>query len=55
MTCDGTTTNISMFEGLGCSFGGRYDTMKTTVKHPAEEYDVSTILDPCHMLTLARN
>ena len=55
VTCDGTTTNISMFEGLGCSFCGTYDTMKTTFKHPTEQYDVSAILDPCHMLKLARN
>ena len=55
VTCDGTTTNISMFEGLGCSFGCTSDTMKTTFKHPTEQYDVSAILDPCHMLKLARN
>ena len=55
MTCDGTTTNISMFDGLGCSFGGTYDTMKTTFKHSTEQYDISAILDPCHMLKLARN
>ena len=53
VTCDGTTTNIGMFEGLGCNFGGTYDTMKTTFKHPTEQYDVSAILD--HMLKLARN
>ncbi len=50
MTCDGTKTDISMFQGLGCSFFGTYDTMKTTFKHPTEQYDVSVILDPCHML-----
>ena len=52
VTNDGTTTNINMFEGLGCSFDGTYDTMKTTFKHPTEQYDVSAILDP-YMESLA--
>lgn len=29
--------------------------MVTKFKHPPQEYDVSVILDPCHMLKLARN
>jgi hypothetical protein len=54
-TSDGTTTNMSMFKKLGCSFGYTYDTILTEFKHPVTGKDVFVILDACHMLKLARN
>ena len=54
-TCDGTTTNISSFKQLGCSFGQSYDSIVTKFQHPSTGDDVFAILDACHMLKLARN
>ena len=55
VTCDGTTTNISTFKQLGCSFGQSYDSIVTKFQHPSTGDDVFAILDACHMLKLARN
>ena len=55
ITTDGTTVNISMFRELGGNFTTSYDSMVTKFKHPTENYYVYGILDPCHMLKLARN
>lgn len=55
ITTDGTTVNIGMFKQLGCNFTTSYDSMITKFKHPNQEYYVYAILDPCHMLKLARN
>ena len=55
ITADGTKVNLSMFKELGCEFGTLYDSFVTKFKHPTEEYFVYIILDPCHMLKLARN
>ena len=55
ITADGTSVNISTFTQLGRIFGTTYDSMVTMFKHPSRNYNVYTILDPCHMLKLARN
>ena len=55
VTADGTAVNLSTFETLGCKLSGTYDQMKTSFKHPTTGEDVYIILDPCHMLKLARN
>ena len=55
VTADGTSVNLSTFRQLGCTFGTTYDTMVTKFKHPTQDYFVHVILDPCHMLKLARN
>ena len=55
VTSDGTTVNLSMFRELGCKFTTSLETMITKFKHPTENYFVYAILDPCHMLKLARN
>ena len=56
VTCDGTVTNMNMFQQLGCNFDtATYDSVKTTFKHPTMNYNVCSIFDPCHMLKLARN
>ena len=55
ITTDGTTVNMSMFRELGCHFTTSLDTMVTKFQHPSEDYFVYAILDPCHMLKLARN
>lgn len=55
VTCDGTTTNLAMFELLGCSFGTTYEAIVTVFPHPSTGGDVFAILDACHMIKLARN
>lgn len=55
ITSDGTSPNIATFKLLGCVFGFSYTSMITKFKHPSLGYDVFAILDPCHMLKLARN
>ena len=55
ITADGTSVNISTFTQLGCIFGTTYDSMVTMFKHPSRNYNGYIILDPCHMLKLARN
>ena len=52
---DGTTTNISTFKKLGCSFGNTYDSISPKFQHPITGEDVFVVLDACHMLKLARN
>ena len=44
-----------MFQKLGCKFTSSFDTMVTKFKHPTEDHYIYVILDPCHMLKLARN
>ena len=46
---------MNMFRELGCHFTTSLDTMVTKFQHPSENYFVYAILDPCHMLKLARN
>ena len=55
VTADGTAVNIKTFELLGCKFVANYDDMVTSFKHPTTSEEVFAILDPCHMLKLARN
>ena len=55
ITADGTSVNISTFVQLGCTFGTTYESMVTKFKHPTQDYYVYVVLDPCHMLKLARN
>ena len=55
ITTDGTAVNISTFYELGCDFTTSFDSMATKFKHPSENYYVYVILEPCHMLKLARN
>lgn len=53
LTADGTRTNIKTFEKLGCDF--TIDSMKTHFDHPTKSNKVHCILDPAHMVKLARN
>ena len=55
VTADGTAVNLCTFEILGCSFTGTYDEMQSSFPHPTTGEDVFAILDPSHMLKLARN
>ena len=55
VTADGTAVNLRTFELLGCKFIANYDEMVTSFKHPITREEVFVILDPCHMLKLARN
>lgn len=55
ITADGTAVNLKTFELLGCKFLANYDDMVTSFKHPTTGEEVFVILDPCHMLKLARN
>lgn len=53
LTCDGTITNIKTYELLGCNFN--VDDLKTNFKHPTKDCKVHCLLDPPHMIKLARN
>ena len=55
VTAYGTSVNLSTFRMLGFTFGTTYETTVTKFKHPTQDYFVHVILDPCHMLKLARN
>ncbi len=55
VTADGTAVNINTFEILGCQFSGNYESIKSSFENPKTKEDVFVILDPCHMLKLARN
>jgi hypothetical protein len=55
VTADGTSVNFTMFSELGCTFTTSYESMITKIKHPTQNYFVYAILDPCHILKLARN
>ena len=55
VACDGTTANLSTFEKLGCSFGRNQNSIQSKFRHPTQSRNVFAILDPCHMLKLARN
>ena len=34
VTCDGTSTNLTMLKSLGCKFTNSFETMVTKFKHP---------------------
>lgn len=53
LTSDGTATNFKTYEILGCDFN--YPNIKSFFKHPSKDSKVHCILDPVHMLKLARN
>ncbi len=55
VTADGTAVNINTFEILSCQFSGNYESIKSSFENPKTKKDVFVILDPCHMLKLARN
>lgn len=53
LTADGTQVNIKTFEILGCDF--TLANMKAHFDHPSKSTKVYCILDPAHMIKLARN
>ena len=55
VTCDGTSTNLTMLKTLGCKFTNSFETMVTKFKHPTMDYYVYCTLDACHIIKLARN
>ena len=56
ITCDGAMVNVSTLQILGCNIqADRFESIKCSFKHPNRNYDVFAILDPCHMMKLARN
>ena len=54
-TCDGTSANLDTFRLLGCKCVPKYDNIKVSFPHPTRNHQVYAILDPCHMVKLARN
>lgn len=54
VTCDGTSTNLSVFRNLGCNFQN-VSSLQTSFPHPVTNDKVVAFLDPCHMLKLVRN
>lgn len=56
ITCDGVSVNISALHSLGCKLlPNNHEDIVNYFDHPSEHYKVYIILDPCHMLKLARN
>lgn len=55
VTMDGHISNISMVKMLGCHLNLDEQPLKTHFTHPSSGEDVFLIMDPCHMLKLARN
>lgn len=56
LTCDGAITNIRTLEILGCKIHvNSFTDIMNYFIHPTQDYKVYVILDPCHMLKLARN
>ena len=55
VTCDGTTTNFSAFNLLGCNIYNSFQCLKSSFKHPNKDEVLNFIPDACHMLKLARN
>ena len=54
VTCDGLRANFATFENLGASFDLK--SLKCTFPHPSDpRFQVAVILDPCHLLKVARN
>ncbi len=54
LTCDAPPTNISTLKKLGASFD--LSSIKCSFQHPSDQsQSVAVIMDPCHMLKLARN
>lgn len=53
ITCDGARTNLATFTTLGCIISDH--NMKSYLEHPFNKSNIYCILDPCHLLKLARN
>lgn len=54
--CDGESVNCSTLRELGCNiFTDNFAQLKNFFPHPTLNYNVYVLLDPCHMLKLARN
>jgi hypothetical protein len=56
LTADGHASNVKAFEVLGCNFNvDNPDEIVSYFTHPDCDDKIYVILDPCHMLKLARN
>ena len=56
VTADGLATNVSAFETLGCQLNGRKAAdIQSYFFHPCSDKPIYVIMDPCHMIKLARN
>ena len=55
VACDCTSSNLDTFRLLGCTFAPKYDNIKASFPHPKGDHQVYAILDPCHMVKLAKN
>lgn len=53
ITCDGAKSNLATFTLLGCTITG--NDITGFFKHPLNESIIYCILDPCHIIKLARN
>ena len=45
ITCDGTSTNLTILKSLGCKFTNSIKTMVTKFKHPVMDYYLYCTLD----------
>ena len=55
VTCDGTSTNLTMLKSLQCKFANSLETMLRKFKHPTKNYYVYCTLGASHIIKLARN
>lgn len=54
--CDGKSVNCSTLRELVCNiFVHNFADLENSFPHPTLNYNVYVLLDPCHMLKLARN
>ena len=54
LTCDSAAANLSSLKKLGASFDA--DNMRCTIPHPSDSnIQICIIMDPCHLVKLARN
>lgn len=54
--CDGDSVNCSTLRELGCNIlVYNFADLENSFLHPTLNYNIHVLLDPCHMLKLARN
>lgn len=54
-TCDGYSSNISMYELLGANLDVLSDSFRPSFRNPCNNEEIQIIFDPCHMEKLVRN
>jgi len=56
LTCDEENINCATLKELECTiFVHKFENLKNEFPYSTLQYNVRVLLDPCHMLKLARN